>query len=46
MKQVLIHRIFLEKTDLANLKSDAHESAFTKLKNVLSKLSNLKGRVD
>ena len=43
---MLIHRILLKKTDLANLKSDAHKLDIDKLKDVPSNLSNLKIKLD
>ena len=46
MREVLIHWIFLKKTDLANLKSDVDKLYIDKLKNVPSGLSNLKSKVD
>ena len=46
MQQVLIHRILLKKTDLANLKSDVDKLDIGKLKNVPINLSNLESKVD
>ena len=43
---MLIHRILLKKTDLANLKSDVDKLGIDKLKNVPSNLSNLKSKVE
>ena len=43
---MLIHRIFLKKTDLANLKSDVDKLNIDKLKNLPINLSNLKSKVD
>ena len=40
MQHMLIHRILLKKTDLANLKSDVHKLDIDKLKDVTSNLSN------
>ena len=44
MPQVLIHQIFLKKSDLAQLKID--EFDVNKLKDVPTNLSNLKSKVD
>ena len=46
MQQVLIHRILLKKTDLANFKSDVNKLDNDKLKNLPTNLSNLKSKVD
>ena len=47
MQQVLlIHQFLLERTDLANLKSDADKLYIDKLKTVPNNLSNLKSKVD
>ena len=46
MQQVLIHRILLKKTDLANLESDVDKLEIDKLKNAPSDLSSLKNKVD
>ena len=46
MQQVLVHRILLKKTDLANLKCDIDQLDIDTLKNVPSNLSNLKIKVD
>ena len=46
MQQVLIHRILLKKTDLANLKPDIDKLDNDKLKNVPSNFSNFKSKVD
>ena len=43
---MLIHRIFLKKTDLANLKSDVDKLNIDKLKNLPINLSFLKSKVD
>ena len=43
---VLIHRILLKKTDVANLNSDVDKLDIDKLKNVPSNLSNLKSKLD
>ena len=41
MQLELINHLLLQKTDLANLKSDVDELDIDELKNVLSKLNNL-----
>ena len=46
MKQVLIHRILLKKTNLANLESDVDKLDIDKPKNIPTNLSNLKSKVD
>ena len=46
MQQVLIYRILLKKTDLANLKPDIDKLDNDKLKNVPSNFSNFKSKVD
>ena len=46
MQRVLIHHILLKKADLANLESDIDKLDIDKSKNVLSRLSNLKSKVD
>ena len=46
MQQVLIHRILLKKTDLVNFKSNVDKVNTDKLKNVPSKLSKSKSKVD
>ena len=46
MQQVLLHRILLKKTDLANFKPNVDKLDINKLKNVLSDLSNLKSKED
>ena len=46
MRQVLIHRILLKKSDLANLESDVNKLDIHKLKNVPTKLNNLKSKLD
>ena len=46
IQQVLIHRILLKKTDLANSKSDENKLDIDKLKTVPSNLSNLKSKTD
>ena len=39
MQQVLIHRILLKKTDLANLKADVETLDIDKLKNIPTNLA-------
>ena len=46
MRQVLMHRILLKKSDLANLESDVNKLDIHKLKNVPTKLNNLKSKLD
>ena len=46
MQQVLIHRILLKKTDLANLKADVETLDIDKLKNIPTNFSNLKSKLD
>ena len=43
---MLIHRILLKKTDVANLNSDVDKLDIDKLKNMPSNLSNLKSKLD
>ena len=45
IQQVLIHRILLKKTDLADLKSDLYKLDIGKLKNAPSNLSNFRSQV-
>ena len=46
MQQELINQVLLKKADLANLTSDEDKLDIDKSKNVLTKLSNLKRKVD
>ena len=46
IQQELIHYLLLEKTDLANLKSDVDKLDIDELKNLPSNSNNLKSKVD
>ena len=46
MRQVLIYRILLKKTDLAHLKPDVDKFYIDKRKHLPSSLSNLKSEID
>ena len=46
MRQVLIHRILLKKSDLTNLESDVDKLDIHQLKNVPTNLNNLKSKLD